>query len=124
YKPHIGVLFPLALLASRNWRALASGALASVILGIGAALAFGPEGWSSFFHALVDRQSSLSPDTDVPLALHSVFGLLRWVGTSARVSWGGHLIAAAVLALMVWVVWARPIPFSLKAAVLCIGSAM
>ncbi len=24
YKPHIGVLFPLALLASRNWRALAS----------------------------------------------------------------------------------------------------
>jgi Glycosyltransferase family 87 len=124
YKPHIGVLFPLALLASRNWRALASATLATVILGIGVAIAFGPEGWSSFFHALVDRQSSLSPDTDVPLALHSVFGFLRWVEAGARVSWGGHLIAATVLALIVWVVWARPIPFSLKAAVLCIGSAM
>jgi arabinofuranan 3-O-arabinosyltransferase len=124
YKPHIGVLFPLALLASRNWRALASATLATVIFGIGAMLAFGPEGWSSFFHALVDRQSSLSPDTGVPLALHSVFGLLRWVETGARVSWGGQLIAAVVLALTIWVVWAKPIPFSLKAAVLCIGSAM
>src|SRR5690242_6316847 len=33
YKPHIGVLLPLALVASRNWRALASATLATVILG-------------------------------------------------------------------------------------------
>jgi len=124
YKPHIGVLFPLALLASRNWRALASATLATVILGIGAAFAFGPEGWASFLLTLLDRQSTLSPDSAVPLALHSVFGLLRWVETGAQVSWSGHLIVAAIGALTVWVVWAKPIPFSLKAAVLCIGSAI
>jgi hypothetical protein len=124
YKPHIGVLFPLALLASRNWCALASAAVATVILGMGAAFAFGPEGWASFLHTLLDRQSTLSPDSAVPLALHSVFGLLRWAETSGGVSWGGHLIVAALVALTVWVVWAKPIPFSLKAAVLCIGSAM
>jgi hypothetical protein len=124
YKPQIGVLFPLALLASRNWRALASAAAATVTLGIAAALAFGSEGWVSFLHTLLDRQSTLSPDSAVPLALHSVFGLLRWVETSTGVSWGGHLIVAAIVALTVWAVWAKPIPFSLKAAVLCIGSAM
>jgi alpha-1,2-mannosyltransferase len=124
YKPHIGVLFPLALLASRNWRALAVATVATVILGIGAAVAFGPEGWTSFLHTLLDRQSTLSPDSAVPLALHSVFGLLRWVETSGQVAWCGHLIVAAIVALTVWVVWAKPIPFSLKAAVLCIGSAM
>jgi arabinofuranan 3-O-arabinosyltransferase len=124
YKPHIGVLFPFALLASRNWRALASAAIATVILGVGAAFAFGSEGWVSFLHTLLDRRSTLSPDAAVPLALHSVFGLLRWVETSGRVSWGGHLIVAAIVAPTVWVVWAKPIPFSLKAAVLCIGSAM
>jgi hypothetical protein len=124
YKPHIGVLFPLALLASRNWRALASAAIATVILAVGAAFAFGSEGWVSFLHTLLDRQSTLSPDSAVPLALHSVFGLLRWVETSGRVSWGGHMIVAAIVALTVCVVWAKPIPFSLKAAVLCIGSAM
>ena len=124
YKPHIGVLFPLALLASRNWRALASASVATAIFGIGAAFAFGFEGWASFFHTLLTRQSTLSPDAAVPLALHSVFGLLRWVGTSGPVSWGGHLIVAGMVALTVWMVWARPIPFPLKAAVLCIGSAM
>ncbi len=124
YKPHIGVLFPLALLASRNWRALASATVVTVILGIAASFAFGFEGWASFFHTLLDRQSTLSPDAAVPLALHSVFGLLRWAETSGGVSWGGHLIVAAIVALTVWVVWAKPIPFSLKAAVLCIGSVM
>lgn len=124
YKPQIGVLFPLALLASRNWRALASAAAASVILAIAAAIAFGSEGWPSFLHTLLDRQSTLSPNTEVPLALHSVFGLLRWTETSALVSWGGHLIVAALVTLTVWVVWSKPSPFSLKAAVLCIGSAM
>jgi Glycosyltransferase family 87 len=124
YKPHIGVLFPLALLASRNWRALASAAMASMVLAIAAALAFGSEGWASFLHTLLDRQSTLSPDPAVPLALHSVFGLLRWVEKNGRVSWGGHIIVAAIVALTVCVVWAKPIPFSLKAAVLCIGSAM
>ena len=62
YKPHFGVLFPLALLASRNWRALASATVATVILGIGAAFAFGSAGWAAFLHTLVDRQSTLSPD--------------------------------------------------------------
>jgi hypothetical protein len=124
YKPHIGVLFPPVFLASGNWRALASATLAAVILGIGAAFAFGSEGWVSFLHTLLDRQSTLSPDSAVPLALHSVFGLLRWVEASGRVSWGGHMVVAAIVALTVCVVWAKPTPFSLKAAMLCIGSAM
>ena len=41
YKPHVGLLFPLALLASRNWRALSSATAATVIIGFGAAFAFG-----------------------------------------------------------------------------------
>lgn len=124
YKPHIGVLFPLALLASRNWRTLGTATAASVILGMAAAIAFGSEGWSSFFHTLLDRQSSLSPDAAVPLAFHSVFGFLRWTEASAKVSWGGHIFVAAIVAVTVCAVWAKPISFSLKAAVLCIGSAM
>jgi hypothetical protein len=124
YKPHMGVLFPLALLATRNWRALASAAAASAILGVGAAIAFGFEGWQSFLHTLFDRQSTLSPDAAVPLALHSIFGLLRWLETSATISWGGHLVVAVLIAVTVCVVWAKPCPFPLKAAVLCIGSAM
>jgi hypothetical protein len=124
YKPQIGVLFPLALLASRNWRALAGATATGIILAIAAAIAFGSQGWSSFFYTLLDRHSTLSPDGRVELALHSVFGLLHWAQASVSVSWLGHLTAATIMALVVWAIWAKPIPYSLKAAVLCIGSVM
>jgi hypothetical protein len=124
YKPQFGVLFPIALLAERNWRAIGSTTVASLAFGVMAGAAFGFQRWLSFFEALLNRHSTLSPHPEVPLALHSVFGLLRWADTSAGVAWGGHLVVATVLALTVWVVWAKPIPFSLKATVLCIGSAM
>lgn len=124
YKPHFGVLYPLALLYSRNWRAVAGATAISIALIIEAAIAFGLQGWWSFFHTLLDRQSTLSPDATVPLALHSVFGFLRWAEASASVSWTGHLVVSAIVAVSVGVAWAKPIPYSLKAAILCIGSVM
>ena len=124
YKPHIGVLFPVALLTSRNWRTLGAAAAASAVFGIAAASAFGSEGWWSFFHTLLDRQSNLIVNPAVPLALHSVFGFLRWTEASPAVAWTGHLVVAAIVAISVGIVWAKPVSYSLKAAILCIGSAM
>lgn len=124
YKPHLGLLFPLALLASRNWRTLASAAAASAFFALAAAAAFGLEGWSSFFHNLLDRTPNLVADPGAPLALHSIFGFIRWTEAAPTVSWAGHLVVAASVAITVGMVWARPIPYSLRAAVLCIGSAM
>jgi hypothetical protein len=47
YKPQFGLLFPVALLASRNWRALGSATASTVVLGVTAAIAFGYAGWAS-----------------------------------------------------------------------------
>jgi hypothetical protein len=124
YKPHFGVLFPLALLASRNWRALASAVAASVFLGIAAGMTFGFQGWPSFIAPLLERHGTLAQDGQSELALHSVFGFLRWSETGPSVPWLGHLSIAVIVGFTVWLVWARPIPYSLKAAVLCIGSIM
>jgi len=41
FKPQLGLLFPLALLASRNWRTLASATATSLIFAVTAAIAFG-----------------------------------------------------------------------------------
>ena len=48
YKPQFGLLFPVALLASRNWRALSGAAASSVGLALAAALAFGGRTWPWF----------------------------------------------------------------------------
>src|SRR6266478_8273466 len=57
YKPQFGVLFPLALLASRNWRALCWATASSVVLSAAAAAAFGYQGWPSFIDLLWHRNS-------------------------------------------------------------------
>jgi arabinofuranan 3-O-arabinosyltransferase len=122
YKPQFGVLFPLALLASRNWRALGSGAIASLTLGVIAAFAFGYQGWPSFISSLFGRNSSLSPNGDVELNLQSVYGLLHWAGTSGWVAWTVQLIIAVIVAAAVCTLWAKQIPYSLKAAIICVGA--
>ncbi len=123
YKPHFGVLFPLALLASQNWRTLCWATASSVALSAAAAAAFGYQGWPSFFDLLSHRNSSLSPD-GVELELQSIYGLLYWAGVSTWLSWTVHLAVAILVAIAVCAVWAKPIPYSLKGAILSIGALM
>jgi arabinofuranan 3-O-arabinosyltransferase len=122
YKPQFGVLFPVALVASRNWRAFASAAGTTVILTALAAIAFGPHGWLSFIDGLRDRNASLSLDPGLVLTLQSVYGLLHWAGAGTEISWVLHAAAATIVAVATFVVWAKPVPYSLKAATLCVGS--
>ncbi len=124
YKPQFGILFPLTLLLSRNWRVLASATATGAVLGIAAALAFGSRGWPSFIESLLDRQADLSPDGQFQLMLHSTFGLVQQMGGSELTAWTIHLGVAITVTLAVCVIWTRQIPFSLKAAALCLGSVM
>ena len=124
YKPQLGILFPIALFASRKWRVLLSAIAATTIFALIATVAFGYRAWPLFADALVDRASSLSqtPHTAFALALVSVFGFLRSLGVNSHISWAVQLLVTGVVAVMVSILWARPIPYSLKAAALCIGS--
>ncbi len=124
YKPHFGLLFPVALLASRNWRALGSAAAMTVILSIAAAIAFGYGGWASFIDALGDRSPSLGPGADGEVSLFSIFGLLHWAGASPWISWSVQLAVSAAVMLGICVLWAKPIPYNLRAAALCVGSVL
>jgi hypothetical protein len=122
YKPQIGVLFPLVLLASRNWRAIAAATGASLILGVVAASAFGYQGWVSFVDALFSRSSVWNPVAGVELNIQSVVGLLHRVGAGSGISWVAQIAVTAAVGLAVCAVWSKTIPYSLKAAALCVGS--
>ena len=122
YKPQFGVLFPLALLASRNWRALSSAIASSLAIVLTTAIGFGYQTWRSFIGSLFNRNASLSPDGEIELKLQSVYGLINWTGADASVSWSVFLGIALIVALATCTVWAKSIPHSLKAAFLCTGS--
>lgn len=122
YKPHFGILFPFALVASRNWRAIGSATAASVALAIAAGLAFGHQGWPSFVDTLWHRNASLSADNGLELTLQSVYGLFHWAGAGPAISWIAHGSVAAMVTVAIYAIWTKPIPHSLKAAALCVGS--
>jgi Glycosyltransferase family 87 len=124
YKPQFGILFPLALLVSRNWRALLSAATASLIFAIAAAIAFGYQTWPAFIDAVGDRAASLSGDQRLNFWLVSVAGFLRLLGVSAPISWTLQSAVTAAVALAVCILWARPIPYPLKAAALAAGAVL
>jgi hypothetical protein len=124
YKPQFGVLFPLALLASRNWPALASATATSLILAAAAAIAFDYQGWLSFPATLFNLNSGLSPDAGIYIRLESVYGVLHRAGASDALAW---LVQAGLVVLLAgWIstVWAKPVAHTLKAAILCIAAVL
>jgi Glycosyltransferase family 87 len=124
YKPHFGLLFPVALLASRNWRALGIATAIAAMFGIAAAVAFGYAGWTSFFDSLTDRSATLGPASAAEVRLHSIFGLLQWAGASPLTAWSGQLAVSVAALLGIGALWAKPLPFSLRAASLSVGSVL
>jgi len=118
FKPQFGILFPFALLASRKWRVIGSAIATSVVLIITSAFVFGYQGWSSFIHTLVNRGPNLG------MRLESVYGFLWSAGVGPSIAWTMHLAVAGAVTVVVWWLWARPLPQTLKAAGLCSTAAL
>jgi hypothetical protein len=124
YKPQFGILFPFALLALRDWRAIFGAAVTSVIFGLAAALAFGHDVWPSFIAALGERAGSLNQDPTLNLGLVSPLGFLLARGVDAHTAWTVQLAVTTIMAATIYAVWARPLSFPLKAAALATGSVL
>jgi arabinofuranan 3-O-arabinosyltransferase len=120
YKPQFGVLFPVALVAAKQWRAIASAAVTTVLLA-GASLAmFGPEVWRAFpRQVLAQTELNLLADPDGNWGyLQSVYGLIRTFHRGAGLASLAQGLTTLAAAILVWVVWRSRTRFSLKAALL------
>jgi Glycosyltransferase family 87 len=124
FKPQIGILFPLALLAFRKWRVIASAITTSLGLIALSIIVFGYPGWLSFIHALVDRGPSLGPISQESMRLESIYGFLWLAGVNPHLGWTIQLAVAGSLGAAVYWSWAAALPYSLKAAALCTAAAM
>jgi arabinofuranan 3-O-arabinosyltransferase len=120
YKPQFGILFPVALAASNQWRAFASAAGTAVLLAGASIAAFGSGLWLAFHRELV-VQSSLNlfadPDSNWGL-LQTVYGLIRDLHGGAAPAWTTQAVTTAGVAIIVWLVWRSEVRYALKAATL------
>ena len=124
-KPQLGVLFPLYLLCGRQWRALMSAAVFSMLTLVVSWLAFGTDTFvaaaksmTMFRHAIVENGGVIL------YGAPTVFGTLRSAGVSTTVSYAMHAgVATLVIAACIWL-WRRPCRFELRAASLPIATLM
>jgi hypothetical protein len=119
YKPHLGLLFPLALAAGGRWRVFGSAALAALLVTALSYAAFGPATWEAFVHSLpIASHEVLSEGRGDFHKMHSVFGVVRAFGGGEALAWALHASAIAASALYVCALWYSRAPFDLKAAAL------
>lgn len=118
YKPHLAMMIPVALLAGRNWRAVAAMA-ASALAVIAVSLAwFGTDTWQAFL-ADADAAAASFVSGRVGFAgLVSLFGAARLAGVGAVAAEAIQVVVALAGAAAVAVVWARRRSLPVRALVL------
>lgn len=98
FKPHLGILVPLLLIAGGHSRAFVSAGLATALFAALSALAFGPEAWIAFAGnlAVIGDISRQSPD--IWHKIPSVFIALRLLGVPEALAFTVHAAAALLVA--------------------------
>lgn len=125
YKPHVGLLVPLALVASGAWRPFLAAAVTTLCLAIVSLVIFGTAPWLAFLGALGDFGGLvLSNAYERVHRLQSLFGVLRSFGVSPFVALATQAAWAAILAFAVTLFWRGQHPYELKAAALATASVM
>jgi hypothetical protein len=99
FKPHLGLLIPVALLAGRQWKAI-TGAVVSAAALIGLSFAtFGASAWTGFVAVSPLARAALEQDLVGPAKMQSVFAAVRlWHGPLVLAYAAQALVALAAAA--------------------------
>jgi len=122
YKPHFGLLVPIALIAAGRWRAV-FGAAVSVagLVGLSAAV-FGIDTWRAFLVAFTGSHAIYESGQVDFAAFVSSFGAVRLMGGSPALAYFVQGVASLTAAGLVAIVWRRNTSLPVRAATLAAGT--
>jgi arabinofuranan 3-O-arabinosyltransferase len=125
YKPQLGLLIPVALLARRHWRAFAAASVtAGALVGL-SWLTFGPDLWAHYLRNLtLLRHVILEDGSGVWHRFVSVFVAARRLGAPVEVGYMMQALAGALACVAVAWVWFRETRANIKNAVLLLGTCL
>ena len=123
YKPHFGILLPIAFISGREWKGLIGAALSTCALIIASALAFGVDAWFIYLYQTSSEAVQSFTNQDVAYYyLVSPYAGARLLGIEnsiARLIQLGFTIAAM---LLVAIVWRRSKNIAVRSAILIAGT--
>jgi arabinofuranan 3-O-arabinosyltransferase len=119
YKPQIGIVFPLVLAVSGQWRVFWAAAVTALGLAAVSWLTFGSETWQAFGANLaMTNESVLGNGLAGFQKLQSVFGVVRWYGGDETLAWIAQGTMAAACTVAVSLLWRRQLAYEIKVAAL------
>jgi hypothetical protein len=125
YKPQLGLLIPVALLAGRHWRAFAAASMVAGALLVASTIWFGTEVWAEYIRNLgVLRQMILEDGTGVWHRFVSVFVGARRLGAPVEAAYLIQAVMGALACIAVAWVWLGHAAAGLKNAVLVLGTCL
>jgi arabinofuranan 3-O-arabinosyltransferase len=121
FKPQLGVLLPVALVAGRQWRALAAAAAWAILLVAASIILLGPGAWLGFFDQIVVERRLLQFGSSTWAGMPTVFVLMRMAGADLTAAYLMQGVSAISATAAVALLWYRRSPFGVKSAGLAVG---
>jgi Glycosyltransferase family 87 len=119
YKPHLGLLVPIALVAGGYWRVFVTAGIVAALMAAASWAAFGIEAWQAFVANIGHTSRAFLSDGWADWhKLQTAFGLVRSLGGSEPLAWTVQAIVALAAAASVVFVWRSRAAHEVKAATL------
>jgi hypothetical protein len=122
FKPQLGLMVPLVLVLTGNWRVIAAALASAAALSLLATMAFGQEIWSGWLAGMGPAQTSLETGQIGYAKMQSGFTGALLLGASVRTAYAVQTaLSLGVAAALVWAGWRRRYDPLLGAAMLTGG---
>ncbi len=103
FKPQLGLLLPVALIAAREWRIFAAAAATAATLALGSLALCGVEAWQLYFaYAIRFGEYAAAVPPDLQRMIASPYGWLRLVGAPAALA---AAVQAGLALACAWFTW-------------------
>jgi alpha-1,2-mannosyltransferase len=118
YKPHFGLLVPVALAAGGHWRAFASAFAAAAALCLSSLMLFGWSTWSEFFTTVAASHATYESGRVAFGGFVSPFGAVLLLGGGSATAYALQAGATLSAGLLVAFVWRSGLALPIRAATL------
>lgn len=124
FKPQLGLLIPLALLAGGYWRTILSAGVTALLVAAFSAVLFGTETWALFLQQGGDAMATLRDGVVDRNKMLSVYAMLRLAGTGNGTALALQSVMSLSVALAVAWAWFRKdaVAYDTRAVLLLTGA--
>lgn len=121
-KPHMAIMFPLALLCGGYWRTFGTAAATTVLMVLASLTILGPKSWIAFIDSLQTARNLLELGGLPWSRMTSVFADSRLLGTSIHHAYIGHGVTAIIFMAGMVYVWLASHDIRLRGAALALAT--